>query len=139
MSAYDSSQHSPGRDEDWYQVALESLCHDVLIVEKKVKKKRDTLLLKYPAEALHDLSNSFVRIAQDFITFSRKRKSKHYRIINRSKSRIKFCNNIIKEAKNVAMVFEKYAKKPEQYSRVDCQLSIEELLVELENLRLSKG
>jgi hypothetical protein len=93
------------------------------------------LSAEYSEEALSMISLQFEEISKKYSDFIIIVDHPFHEIIHRSKSRLSTIKRVIQQAKNVAQLFEKYARKPKSYSAANSRIQINKLCGELKNLK----
>ena len=111
-----------------------SLSQHVRATLSTVEGIANDLSSEYTAAALLMISKRFEDISKEYADFTIVTSNYFYEIIHRSNLRSSSTKRIAKEAKSVAKVFEKYAKKPKSYSAVECRYAINALAGGLKNL-----
>jgi hypothetical protein len=127
------SQHNSG--EGNLPDKVKALLAEVEAVSAMLREIAEYLPPSYPSESLLHLSRSFENINQQFASFAGVKGHRFYEIIHRSGSRLSAVKGITKAARNLALLFEKYAKFPNHYSAVHSRLQIHRLQIALENLK----
>lgn len=89
----------------------------------------------YSEEALRMISRKFEEISIEYQNYILVEVNSFYEIIHRSASRLNAARKVTQEAKNVAQLFERYAKNPRSYSAVHSRYKINNLSGALKNLR----
>lgn len=89
----------------------------------------------YSEEALRMISRKFEEISIEYQNYTLVEANSFYEIIHRSASRLNAARKVTQEAKNVAQLFERYAKNPRSYSAVNSRYKINNLSGALKNLR----
>lgn len=123
-----------GRDQEYYG-PLRALLSTVQKVIKDVADIEGNLSDTYPTQALSSLSRKFEQFGKDFTQYHRVTRNAHYDIIHKSAARLKATKNVVREARKVAQLFERYARRPNTYSASNSRGRITDLQSELENLR----
>jgi hypothetical protein len=123
-----------GSDQE-YLGPLRALLSTVESVIKEVADIEDNLSDTYPPQAFSNLSRKFEQIGKDFTKYHRITRNSHYAIIHKSAARLKATKNVVREARTVAKLFERYAQRPRTYSASYSRGKITDLQTELENLR----
>jgi hypothetical protein len=134
MTGLNKSTQPFSDSSDPYGIALMTFRGEVDRLKSEVSSVQRELLNSYPREGFESISRFFEEIGQKFIRYTTIKKLPHYRIIHGSKERKAACRRASQKAKALARAFEKYAKKPALYSRVNSRLEIEPLLGELQNI-----
>lgn len=129
-----NKDHDRGSDQQ-YAVPLRALLSTVERVIRDVADVENNLLDEYPAQALSNLSRKFEQFGKDFTKYHRINRNSHYEIIHKSAARLRATKRVASEAQGVAVLFERYAKRPGSYSATKSRSKINELQSELENLR----
>ena len=96
---------------------------------------RNDLSSEYSTEALSMISRRFEEISKEYSDFTIITSNSFYEVIHRSSLRSSSTKKVAQQAKSVAKLFEKYAKKPKSYSAVESRYSINELVGVLKNLQ----
>ena len=113
----------------------EALRAEVDTVSRMVSDIAEYLQPSYPAESLLQLSMHFETISKQFASFAGVKSNLFYELIHRSKSRLSAVNSIAKEARGIALLFEKYARTPGRFSAANSRMQIHRLQSVLENLK----
>ena len=100
-------------------------------LSEKVQDIENHLLGSYPEQGLKNLSLQFERIRKGFTDISLIREEWLYEYINRSQDRLRFAKAVANEARNLAILFEKYSRNPRAYSAVNSRIQINHLQVQL--------
>ncbi len=119
-----------------YFGSLTALHQHVSNAVSTVKEIANSLNPKYSEEGLSNISQRFEGISKEYTDFTVIQSNSFYEVLNRSKSRLNAAKKVAKEAKNIAKLFEKYARRPISYSAVDSRLAINKLAGELRNLAM---
>ncbi len=130
-----SGQPSPSNDNATYQQALSALRQEIAALEINLEHTKNVLANEYTAEALSSLAQHFESISSRFIRYTRETKSLQYLALSRSDGRKRAAGRIINSAKETAMLFERYARRPKTYSRVQSRLKIDAVLADLSTLK----
>jgi hypothetical protein len=123
-----------GSDQD-YSGHLNALLSRVESVIEHVRGIKNNLDDSYPAEALSSLSRRFEEIDKDFTDYHIIKRNTYYEIIHKSNSRLTAVKNVSREAKIVAQLFERYARRPNTYSASNSRSKINRLQGQLRNLK----
>jgi hypothetical protein len=89
---------------------------------------------EYSEQGLSIIYRLFEAMSKEYSDFAIVRNNPFYEVVRKSKSRLNGVNRVARQAKSMAMLFEKYTKKPKSYSAVVTRLKINGLLGELQNL-----
>ncbi len=132
-----SSQEQPSHSKDGasYEDALRALRTEVTALEINVQRTQNALQDEYTKEALVSLAGYFEGISARFIRYRRENKSLQFAVISRSDSRKHSADRVISSAKATAKLFERYARNPKAYSRVESRLKIDVVLADLSTLK----
>jgi hypothetical protein len=120
-------------DQEYYR-ALLAFRQQVQSVIRGVDDIIANLSPAYPKEALSHLSLHFEGISREFTSYTIATSSMFYEVVRRSKFRTIAARAVASQARSVAKLFERYAKKPGSYSPVDSRLEIYKLRYVLDNL-----
>ena len=77
----------------------------------------------------------FSDISSKFIYYEKRKGNPYYIFINSADGPKTAAKGIVDAAKKVAKLFERYGKRPQNYSQVECRIAIDYLLAELGNLK----
>jgi hypothetical protein len=116
------------------EIALAQLSKIVSQVMQDVQEIYDTVLDRYDELGLSSLSAHFEAISAQFSNYTVIRNQIHY-VVHKSKDRLKATQDVAAQAGNIAKMFEKYARRPNTYSRVESRLAINLLVGKLTNLK----
>lgn len=113
---------------------INSLYQHVSTTLLTVEGIKSDLNSDYSAEALLIISSRFEDISKEYADLTLITSNSFYEVIRRSSLRTISSKKAAQQAKNVAKLFEKYAKKPKSYSAVESRYAINELAGALKNL-----
>jgi hypothetical protein len=114
--------------------AFQAFYREIQSITTQVGDIQDNLSSTYPERALSKLSLHFEQIGRSFANYTTEKSNILYRIIHRSNSRLGAVEKVAERAKNIARLFERYARDPKAYSAVHSRLEIHKLQSELKNL-----
>ena len=90
---------------------------------------------EYSKEALVMISRRFEGISKEYHDYTLVEASSFYEVMHRSASRLSAAKKVAQESRNVAQLFERYARNPKSYSAVNSRFKINNLSGALKNLR----
>jgi hypothetical protein len=127
------SQSQPNSGETDF-AAVKALLTEVETVSTTLHALAEALQSSYHSEGLLDLSRRFEKISQQFTTFAQFKSHRFYRIIHRSASHLSVVQRIAHEASRLTVLFEKYARSPNDFSVATCRVQINRLQAALVDL-----
>lgn len=101
---------------------------------EQVQKIHDNLSEQYDDLGLSSLSTQFETISAQFSNYIVIRDEIRF-AVHKSKDRLNATRRVVARAGKIAHMFEKYARHPQAYSRVQSRLNINILIGELKNLK----
>lgn len=112
-----------------------ALIQQIDTISTKVEEIQANLPASGSAQAFKSYASYFTSISVTFVNYTRRKGNTYYLFLNHGQGRQRAAKDIINSAKKVAKLFEKYSKKPANYSSVECEIEIAGLLADLASLR----
>jgi len=125
-------QKTPGESE--YIDTLETLRQKVSDSIKNANDYASHLHPEYSEEALSSISSYFENISKEYTNSTIRITDPFYEVIQRSHLRLKTAKKVASQAKALAQLFDKYARRRNTYNAVNGRLEINKLVGELTNL-----